>query len=61
VKMENEEFSLSTCNFIFHELTKDQRDFIVLVEHLERRCFMCHSPLNLAKCIKGRGNTDIVL
>ena len=49
---DRDDFSRSSCTSIF-----DGRrivDFSVLVEHLERGCFMCHTPLNLAKCVKER-------
>jgi hypothetical protein len=52
--MESEEFALSTFTFIFHELSI--AEILVLVENLKRGCFMSHSPLNLAKCIKERGS-----
>jgi hypothetical protein len=36
---------LSIYMHLYLSWAKDQRDFIVLVEHLKRGCFMSHSPL----------------
>ncbi|XP_062574194.1 uncharacterized protein LOC134236032 [Saccostrea cucullata] len=48
---DSEELFRSTCTNTFDV----QRivEFAVLVEHL-KRCFVCHTPLDLAKCVKER-------